>query len=136
MGRNKYVAFYQKELYIFLHSQKNFIYLIYVEGDVILEQLKQRRKDLKLLQKDMLLRVGMTRQQYNQLENKGNPRLDTLTLLAKGLDMELMLIPKEKLGDVRLILEGRARITSAAEDGNDETALPDDPWHNILEDQG
>jgi len=102
---------------------------------MILEQLKKRRKELGLLQKDMLLRVGMTRQQYNQLENKGNPRLDTLTLLAKGLDMELLLIPKEMLGTVQGILEGRIKITDVGEVSHDETALPDDPWQNILEDE-
>ncbi len=102
---------------------------------MILEQLKKRRKELGLLQKDMLLRVGMTRQQYNQLEKKGNPRLDTLSLLAKGLDMELLLIPKEVLDTVRKILEGRAKITDVGEASHDKAALPDDPWQNILEDE-
>ncbi len=104
-------------------------------GKVILKQLKKRRKELGLLQKDMLLRVGMTRQQYNQLEKKGNPRLDTLTLLAKGLDMELLLIPKEMLGTVQKILEGRAKITDTGEEHDDKGTLSDDPWQNILEDE-
>ena len=106
-----------------------------VRGKVILKQLKTRRKELGLLQKDMLLRVGITRQQYNQLENRGNPRLDTLALLAKGLDMELMLIPKEKLDAVRQILEGSATVTSIGEDNDDKTPLSDDPWRNILKDE-
>lgn len=101
---------------------------------VILEQIKKRRKQLGLLQKDMLLRVGMTRQQYNRLEKKGNPRLDTLSLLAKGLDMELLLIPKEKLGAVREILKGEGEKVTGAEVSHDETALSDDPWQSILED--
>lgn len=45
----------------------------------------------------MMMRVGMCRQQYQRLESKGNTRLDTLVLIAKGLDSELLLIPKEKL---------------------------------------
>jgi transcriptional regulator with XRE-family HTH domain len=102
---------------------------------VILEQIKKRRKELGLLQKDMLFRVGMTRQQYNYLENKGNPRLDTLALLAGGLEMELMLIPKEKLDAVRQILEGSAKVTSVGIDNDDEAPLSDDPWRNILEDK-
>ncbi len=102
---------------------------------MILEQLRKRRKELGLLQKDMLRRVGMTRQQYNQLEKKGNPRLDTLTLLAKGLDMELMLIPKEMLGAVREILQGRAKITDTGEDFQDKEDLVDNPWQNILEEK-
>jgi transcriptional regulator with XRE-family HTH domain len=102
---------------------------------VILEQLRKRRKELGLLQKDMLLRVGMTRQQYNQLEKKGNPRLDTLTLLAKGLDMELMLVPKEMLDSVQDILQGRAKITDAGKDFPEKADLVDDPWQNILEEK-
>lgn len=102
---------------------------------MIIKQLKRRRKELGLLQKDMLLRVGMTRQQYNQLENKGNPRLDTLELVAEGLGLELMLIPKEKLSDVRDILEGRVKLTPVGEDADGEAPLPDNPWNNVLEDE-
>lgn len=102
---------------------------------MIIDQLRRRRKQLGLLQKDMLLRVGMTRQQYNQLENKGNPRLDTLELVAEGLGLELMLIPKDKLSDVKDILEGRAKLAPVGEDANDRTPLPDDPWQNVLEDE-
>ena len=54
------------------------------------EQLKKRRKELGLKQADMMLRVGMSRQQYQRLESRGNPRLDTLDLIAKGLKMEVM----------------------------------------------
>lgn len=100
---------------------------------MILEQLRKRRKELGLLQKDMLLKAGMTRQQYNRLEKKGNPRLDTLELLAKGLDMELMLIPKEMLKSVQEILQGKAKIADALEDFQENSDLVEDPWQNILE---
>ncbi len=71
----------------------------------MLYQIKQRRVELGLKQNDMLLRVGVSRQQYQRLESKGNPRLKTLELVAKGLNSELMLIPKEKLGAVMALLE-------------------------------
>lgn len=71
-----------------------------------LDQLRRRRKELGLTQAAMMLRVGMSRQQYQRLESRGNPCLDNLVLLAKGLDMELMLIPREKLHAVRAALEG------------------------------
>lgn len=102
---------------------------------MILEQLRKRRKELGLLQKDMLLRVGMTRQQYNRLERKGNPRLDTLELLAKGMDMELILIPREMLCSVQEILQGRAKIIDVGEDIQENSDLVDDPWQNILEEK-
>lgn len=104
--------------------------------DSLIEQLKQRRKDLGLKQYDMLLRVGMSRQQYQRLESKGNPRLDTLELLAKGLKSEIMLIPQEKLSAVKAILEGseelapRTPISPQEKKGN---ALADNPWQGLLD---
>ena len=76
----------------------------------IKEQLKERRKTLGLKQEDMMLRVGMSRQQYQRLESKGNPSLGTLELIAKGLKMEVMLIPQEKLRDVQDFLAGKQKI--------------------------
>ncbi|WP_230657523.1 helix-turn-helix domain-containing protein [Psychrobacter sp. I-STPA10] len=72
-------------------------------------QLKQQRTTLGLKQSDMLMRVGISRQQYQQIESKGNPRLNTLELIAKGLNCQLMLIPKDKLLQVQAIL---AKFTS------------------------
>ncbi len=48
--------------------------------------------------------VGMSRQQYQRLERQGNPRLDTLELIALGLNSELMLIPNDKKDAVLRIL--------------------------------
>ena len=81
---------------------------------------------------DMQLRVGMVRQQYQRLESKGNPRLDTLELVAKGLKMELMLIPQEKLRLVRCLLDGKA-VPGIEEPMIETTALSDEPWAGLLE---
>jgi transcriptional regulator with XRE-family HTH domain len=102
---------------------------------LILEQLKNRRKVLGLRQKDMLLKAGMTRQQYNRLETRGNPRLDTLELLAKELGMELLLIPKEKLVAVKELLEEKADDESAGRNVPEDRVLSDDPWQGILEEE-
>ncbi len=84
----------------------------------------------------MLLRVGMSRQQYQRLESRGNPRLDTLELVAQGLNSKLMLIPQEKLKAVSAVLDDDN--TSNASNRMDDTrqlennALADDPWQNWL----
>ena len=96
------------------------------------QQLKTRRKSLGLKQEDMELRVGMARQQYQRLESKGNPRLQTLDLVAKGLKMELMLIPQEKLRAVRDLLADNT--TSNVDKETDTNPLSDDPWKGLLED--
>ena len=102
------------------------------------KQLKERRKSLGLKQEDMTLRVGMSRQQYQYLESKGNPRLDTLELVAKGLRMDVMLIPREKLRDVEDFLAGKKKIgggaTLTARGSVIKSAPEDDPWGDLLED--
>ena len=102
----------------------------------LLDQLKNRRIKLGLKQHDMLLRVGISRQQYQRLESKGNPRLDTLELIAKGLNSEILLIPQEKLQAVKMVLEGKSvdippeKVSPTEE----KKRLSDDPWKDMLGD--
>lgn len=111
--------------------------------NTLLSQLKSRRIELGLKQHDMLLRIGISRQQYQQLESRGNPRLDTLELVAKGLKSRVMLIPEEKLDAVHAVLEGlrlddtgadRVRRSPSASKSNDRHVLSDNPWRNVLGD--
>ena len=104
----------------------------------LLQQLKNRRIDLNLKQKDMMLRIGISRQQYQRIESKGNPGLDTLELIAKGLNSELMLIPKEKLNAVQTVLESETpkqthKPTERSRD-TEKKSLSDDPWQDLLGD--
>jgi len=103
--------------------------------NALLQQLKKRRLALGLKQKDMMLRVGISRQQYQRLESKGNPRLDTLELIAKGLNSELMLIPKDKLRAVQAVLEderaGPALSGSKKIKEDEKKTLSEDPWQDL-----
>ncbi len=100
----------------------------------LLEQIKNRRKSLALKQHDMLLRVGMSRQQYQRLESKGNPRLDTLELVAKGLKSELLLVPQEKLHAVLAVLADTTTTPIETGQSGDikNNPLADDPWQGLL----
>jgi transcriptional regulator with XRE-family HTH domain len=100
----------------------------------LLKQLKKRRLELNLTQNDMPLRIGVSRQQYQKLESKGNPRLDTLELVAKGLNSELMLIPAEKMAAVRAILESPESSLAEEENNLGSKRLSDDPWQDLLDD--
>lgn len=93
------------------------------------DQIKKRRKELGFKQGDMRDRVGMARQQYQRLESKGNPRLDTLELIAKGLKMELLLIPQEKLREVKNILKDNSKQAGSTTKNTEEQS---DPWHDLL----
>lgn len=105
--------------------------------DSLLQQIKQRRLTLGLKQKDMMMRIGVSRQQYQRLEAQGNPQLETLELIAKGLNSELMLIPKEKVEAVIFMLEqDESRHTPELKTRSQtKKRLSDDPWQDILEDE-
>ena len=112
---------------------------MYTAMKSLLQQLKSRRTGLNLKQKDMMLRVGISRQQYQRLESKGNPRLDTLELISKGLNSELMLIPKEKLSAVQTVLESEIseQTNKPAERSRykEKKSLSDDPWQDLPGDE-
>ena len=84
----------------------------------------------------MLLRIGILRQQYQKLESMGNPQLDTLELIAKGLNSELLLVPQEKLNAVLAVLADDSASTSKEQQGSQtqQKSPPDDPWQGLLED--
>lgn len=109
----------KKQLIYFLIANWNVLIMNY-----LLKQLKARRLELGFKQKDMMMRIGFSRQQYQHLESKGNPRLNTLELIAKGLNSEIMLVPKEKVAAVNAALEK----TNNEQDQN----LLKDPWQNLL----
>lgn len=102
----------------------------------LLKQIRKRRIELGLKQHDMLLRVGMSRQQYQRLESKGNPRLDTLELIAKGLKSETLLIPQEKLSAVKAVLEDETLDILPVKElrAEEDKRLSDDPWQDLLGD--
>jgi len=102
-------------------------------ADSLLTQIRRRRLQLLLKQQDMYMRVGISRQQYHRIENKGNPRLDTLELIAQGLNAELMLIPKEHVEAVKKLLEkDQANRELVDEQTDEQSSLVDDPWQNLL----
>lgn len=105
--------------------------------DSLLQQIKKRRLTLGLKQKDMMMRIGVSRQQYQRLEAQGNPQLETLELIAKGLNSELMLIPKEKMAAVIFLLEQDESRHPPEQQTSSQAKkrLSDDPWQNILEDE-
>jgi len=105
---------------------------------ILLQQLKERRIALGMKQHDMQMRIGISRQQYQRIESKGNPRLSTLALLAKALNSELVLVPNEKLKDVRTVIESDEQLVLTSPGirafHTEESTPDEDPWEGLLED--
>jgi transcriptional regulator with XRE-family HTH domain len=125
----------QKKLKCFFKDSLKHISFFRIFMGHIHQQLKLRRAALGLRQQDMEMRIGMPRQQYQRLESGGNPRLDTLELVAKGLNMQLMLIPKDKLGVVQDYLAGRVQLVDiqGASMSDQDNPVAADPWQGLLE---
>lgn len=70
----------------------------------ISQSLRERRESLKLSQKDMLMKIGMSQQQYQRIEAGGDTRLSTLLRVLEGMDLELMLVPKNQVADVKNLI--------------------------------
>lgn len=70
----------------------------------LLDQIRERRLELRLKIQDMPLLSGLTRQQYGKIEAGGNPRLNTLDQIAEALGASLVLVPKEMVEIVERIL--------------------------------
>ena len=55
------------------------------------------RKALELEQSDMYMRIGMKQQQYQRAETGHDMRLSSLLRILEGLDLELVLQPRNQL---------------------------------------
>ena len=101
-------------------------------------QLKRYRSKLNLSQKDMLLSIGMSQQQYQRIENGNDARLSTIFRVLEGLNLELMLIPKEHIEEVTELIsqdkleqsppKAEFEITHSKNIKNE----PNSSWENIL----
>lgn len=67
--------------------------------------LKQRRQALALNQHDMLMKIGMSQQQYQRIEAGGDVRLSTLLRVLEGMDLELHLVPRERTSQPDNVVE-------------------------------
>lgn len=91
------------------------------------ELLKKRRLELDLNQKDMLMKIGMSQQQYQRIESGGDPRLSTFLRILEGMDLEMMLVPRKRVLEVQELLSVPAEKTRL------EEPQPDN-WQDLLRD--
>lgn len=73
----------------------------------IIKSLKQYRIDKNLNQSDFGNKLGLPQSHISKIEKGGtDPRLSTITDMARLLDQELVLVPRELLPAVQVLING------------------------------
>lgn len=72
---------------------------------LLIEVLKTQREAKKLSQRELAAKIGVPQSHISKIESgKVNPRLSSFVEMARLLDLEVVLIPQEKLLMVTSIL--------------------------------
>ncbi|TFZ53338.1 helix-turn-helix domain-containing protein [Serratia proteamaculans] len=76
--------------------------------------LKDKRAELGWNQKDFLMKIGMTQQQYQRIESGSDMRMSTLLRILMAMDLECVIVPKNKVREVELLLQTETDRVSEA----------------------
>ncbi len=75
--------------------------------NIIIEQLKAARQAMGLKQSEVGEKLGLPQSHVSKIEQGGtDPRLSTVSDMARVLDRELVLVPRQLLSQVRAMLQG------------------------------
>jgi len=75
--------------------------------DEILKSLKKRRLELKLKQSEFGSKLGLPQSHISKIEQGAtDPRLSTVTDMARLLDQELVLVSRELLPVIKSLING------------------------------
>ena len=87
-----------------------------VSVETIGEALRRRRKELGLTQEQLAVRLGTTQSYVAQIERAAHRAVQWQTVqdFARALDLEPFLVPRERVAELRWLLDTR----------NDEEAPP------------
>lgn len=76
--------------------------------DEILQALKSARKDKKLRQTELGDKLGLPQSHISKIEQGlTDPRLSTVREMARILELELVLVPKNLLPALDIVLHGK-----------------------------
>ena len=96
-------------------------------------ELEKRRRALGLNQSDMLMKIGMSQQQYQRVEAGHDIRVSTLSRVLEGMGLELLLVPREQVRQLENLLHSGRRdydVLPADADWQDE--VQESSWSPIL----
>ncbi len=96
-------------------------------------ELEKRRRALGLNQSDMLMKIGMSQQQYQRVEVGHDIRVSTLLRVLEGMGLELLLAPREQVRHLENMLQPGEHdydIMPADADWQDE--VKESSWSSML----
>jgi len=78
--------------------------------NIIIEQLKAARQAMGLKQSEVGEKLGLPQSHVSKIEQGGtDPRLSTVSDMARVLDQELVLVPRQLSSRVRSLLQGEEK---------------------------
>ena len=99
------------------------------------DELRKQRKSLSMSQKDMLMKIGMSQQQYQRIEAGGDLRVSTLMRILEGMGLELMLAPSDRVGEMERVLKvSELQNESRVADEYAVRVTDQGPWDAVIAD--
>lgn len=96
-------------------------------------ELERRRRDLGLKQSDMLMKIGMSQQQYQRVETGHDIRVSTLLRILEGMSLELLLAPRGQVRHLENMLRpGENDYGTMPADVNRQDETKESSWSSML----
>ncbi len=96
-------------------------------------ELEKRRRALGLNQSDMLMKIGMSQQQYQRVEAGHDIRVSTLLRVLEGMGLELLLVPREQVRHLENVLRpGEHDYDTMPADADWEDDVKESSWSSML----
>ena len=93
----------------------------------------KRRRELGLKQSDMLMKIGMSQQQYQRVEAGHDIRVSTLLRVLEGMSLELLVAPREQVRYLENLLHSYGHERGMAPvDADWQDEVKDSPWSPLL----
>ena len=97
--------------------------------------IEKRRRELGLNQSDMLMKIGMSQQQYQRVEAGHDIRVSTLLRILEGMELELLIVPRDQVRRLESLLrpdEHDYDLKPAGPDWQDK--FTESSWSSMLKD--
>ena len=93
----------------------------------------KRRRELGLKQSDMLMKIGMSQQQYQRVEAGHDMRVSTLLRVLEGMGLDLLIAPREQVRQMEnLLRSGQQDYDIMPADAGWQDEVQESSWSSLL----